>query len=74
MRHGPEPMPEVSEVTICADPKIKATPTITENAQPQGMREVNAMKPTDATAIVAQVVAKVPVMNVNTDCIAVLSG
>ena len=67
-------MPDVSDDTICADPKIRATPTITENAQPQGMREVKAMKPTEATAIVAQVVAKVPVMNVSTDDIAVLSG
>lgn len=67
-------MPDVSELTICAEPKTKATPTITENAQPQGMREVNAMKPTAATAIVAQVVANVPVMKVKTDDIAVLSG
>ena len=67
-------MPEVSELTICADPKIKATPTITENAQPQGMRDVKAMNPTAQTAIVAQVVANVPVMNDSTEDIAVLSG
>jgi hypothetical protein len=38
------------------------------------MREVKAMNPTAATAMVAQVVANVPVMNERTEDIAVLSG
>ena len=65
-RIQPPPIPEVSDWTICAAPKIRATPITTEKHQDQGMREVKAKKPTAATATVAAVVANVPVMNVKT--------
>jgi hypothetical protein len=67
-------MPADRDWTICAPPKISATPTTIEKHQDHGMREVNAMKPAATTAIVAAVVANVPVMNERTDENAVFSG
>ena len=67
-------MPDDSEETICAPPKISATPTTIEKHQDQGMREVSAMNPAATTAMVAAVVAKVPVMNERTDEKAVFNG
>jgi hypothetical protein len=67
-------MPDDKDWTICAPPKINATPTTMEKHQAQGIREVSAMKPAATTAIVAAVVAKAPVMKERTDEKAVFNG
>ena len=71
--HQP-PIPLVSDETTCAAPKISATPITTEKAHIQGIRLVRARYPTAATATVAAVVAKVPVMKDRTSVMAVFRG